>query len=641
MEQKKKFIEQVFGCSGILSGTLPDYEFRQQQLELSAEVDAALNSNEHLIAEAGTGVGKSFAYLVPAIRFSLQKKQTVVVSTNTINLQEQLLEKDMPFLFSSGIFPEKPGVVLLKGRGNYVCRRRVNASLTFQEELFDDDLARSLERIRKWSIRTADGTRSGLGFSVEPEVWEQVCSESHRCMGKKCEYFHNCFFQQKRREMSHAGIILVNHALLFSDISLRDNESSVLPDYNYLIMDEAHHLEDAATNHLGRSVNNYQLRKFLNTLVSQNNRRGFLVYRRVKNAGEMVDRCRRHADVFFGEIIQKCKDAQTFKIEPGAFGESPEHALDDLSQCLREMKEKFDDDESRVELNGFLNQAESFKNDLAAIIREQFPGYLSWAELHGIRQDSVTLKTVPVNVGPILQDKIFNDKSSVIMIGGTLAVNRSFRYFRSRTGVPDCREVLLGSPFDFRKQMKLEIPADLPHPRESEDEFSRAVAREVVRYLDISGGRAFVLFTSHRMLEDVYNIVVPHLKKKKITALKQDEATDRYQLLEEFKQDIDSVLFGTNSFWEGVDVMGPALSCVIITRLPFSVPDNPLTAARCREIKKQGKDPFREYSLPEAVLRLRQGIGRLIRHRNDRGMVVILDSRIVTQWYGRYFVSSI
>ena len=638
-------LREIFSHGGLISQHLDGYEFRQEQLQMAHEVARALIDAEHLIVEAGTGVGKSFAYLIPAISVALKAEQKVVISTNTISLQEQLVTKDIPFL--QRILPRDFNVVLAKGRRNYLSRRRLKNLLNYERGLFDTlEEVEEVAEIEEWVNLTADGSTADLPWQPNPQVWDKVASDRDNCLGRQCETYDTCFYFKVRREMQDADLLIVNHHLLFSDLAIRkDSEEAlgVLPDYDYLIIDEAHHLEATATNHASIDFSNTRVKWLLDSLSNLAK-----VFESRQLTTE-VDEARDQANTLFRTIIDAMEEVNdqghgptlTQRIHTRNFVRNVlDTPLGNIVQTLKQLRDNTSTEDEEQEITAHHRYCERLRDELDMIIEQSDSDYVYWVEISTRgRTPRILLNATPANVNQMLEDHLFAVKNSVVMTSATLSTNRNFAYFKNRIGIDECRELLAHSPFDFKKQVEIHIPRYMPDPNSSE--FVPAVTEKIKHYLKLTHGKAFVLFTSYKMMDEVYDAVAPHLEAIGLGTFKQGGELSRTDMLQAFREDTDSVLFGTSSFWEGVDVRGEALSNVIITRLPFEVPTHPVMEARVKQIKESGGNEFFEFSLPEAILRLKQGFGRLIRTQTDNGIVAILDPRIRTRNYGKQFLDSL
>lgn len=653
MAQKPKTLtlKDIFSPGGIISEHLTGYEYREEQLQMSNAVARAFAASENLIVEAGTGVGKSFAYLIPAVSLSVKTKQTVVISTNTISLQEQLVTKDIPFLHN--VLPRDFNAVLAKGRRNYLSRRRLNHLLTSERGLFDTlEEVEQVKQIVEWVETTEDGSRADLSIQPSPQVWDKVVSDRDNCLGRKCPTYDVCFYFNARNEMHDADLLIVNHHLLFSDLALRQLDPSVgiLPEYDYLVIDEAHHLESTATKHTSLELSNSQVKWLLDSLHNDRNEGGAASRFDSKDLIDGVDVAREQANIFFGTVADYFENTDGYTNTLRIDEENVAKVFDTgnildapfmkIEQIVKQLRDNAETDDDEVELSSYYNQCRRLREILDLMVHQPDPEYIYWCETSSWRRTPrILLNATPVNVSQMLKDNLFDVKESIVMTSATLSTNNNFDYFKKRIGIDDCRELLVHSPFNFKEQVKLHIPLSMPDPRS--DAFVPAAIREIKHYLKLTHGKAFVLFTSYKMMDEVYEEVEPFLTDIGIDVYKQGGELSRTDMLKAFREDTDSVLFGTSSFWEGVDVRGEALSNVVITKLPFEVPTHPVMEARVKQIKEQGGNEFYEFSLPEAILRLKQGFGRLIRTQTDQGIVVILDSRIKTRSYGKLFLASL
>ncbi len=638
-------LREIFSHGGLISQHLEGYEFRQEQLQMAHEVARSMIDSEHLIVEAGTGVGKSFAYLIPAISLAIKSEQKVVISTNTISLQEQLVTKDIPFL--QRILPRGFNVVLAKGRRNYLSRRRLKNLLNYERGLFDTlEEVEEVAEIEEWVNQTIDGSTADLPWRPSSQVWDKVASDRDNCLGHQCETYDTCFYFKVRREMQDADLLIVNHHLLFSDLAIRKESEEalgVLPDYDYLIIDEAHHLEATATNHASIDFSNTRVKWLLDSLSNL----GKLFDSRQLTTG--VEEAREQANTLFRDVIDAMQEyddgghSTTFtqRIHESNFVRNGlDTPLADIEETLNHLRDRTSTDDEEQEIMAHHRYCQRLRDELDMIIQQSDPDYVYWAEISTRgRTPRILLNATPANVNQVLEDHLFAVKNSVIMTSATLSTNRNFAYFKNRVGINECRELLVHSPFDFKRQVEIHIPRYMPDPNSME--FVSAVIEKIRHYLKLTHGKAFVLFTSYKMMDEVYDAVAPYLESIGLDTFKQGGELSRTDMLQAFREDTDSVLFGTSSFWEGVDVRGESLSNVIITRLPFEVPTHPVMEARVKQIKESGGNEFFEFSLPEAILRLKQGFGRLIRTQTDNGIVVILDPRIRTRSYGRQFLDSL
>ena len=620
-------IESILGPNGLLSQRMPGYEHRPQQIAAGWTIEEALGAKKHCIVEAGTGVGKSMAYLIPAINHALTGKK-VVISTHTLYLQAQLVSKDIPFL--QQILPGKKfKAVLMKGRGNYLCLANYDAELGQLLLLQDQNLG----KLQKWAMETETGDVSELDFSFSN--WSDICSDQDTCHHQECSRFAKCFYYKMRKAAAEANILVTNHSLFFSDLAIRmsDPKSGVLPDYHAVVFDEAHHLEDVATKVFGIEFSNYRIPNFLSRVRRT---RGIAIDpSRLVAIEEANTRLydafalSRKQEFFFSDVYEQIgKDG----IESTAADLMT--LLDGLNlELSRQETEGRQELEDR--LTGLRRMCGHMKDDLTAMFFGESDGYFRWGERPSKPGKFVNcfLHHTPLSVASVLHENLWKKVDSAVLTSATLSNSGAFNYIKGRLGLQESRDAIEDSPFDFGSQCLVYISRHLDFPSESR-EYADKVAAEIEEIVRASRGRAFLLFTSYRMLNAVYDRLFDRLP---FAMMKQGEMSNE-ALVQKFLEEENACLFGVHSFWEGVDIRGEALSCVVIDKLPFGVPDSAVNRARVDAIKEAGGDWFKEYAMPQAQMRLKQGFGRLIRTKDDRGIVAILDSRLLKKFYGKEFL---
>ena len=641
---------EFFSNGGKLGKAKGD-ESRPGQAKMAERVAEIIEDRKHLVVEAGTGTGKSLAYLVPAAYAAQELGKKAIISTYTIHLQEQLFGKDVPIVQS--LVPFEFTAALLKGRQNYLCPHRLKKAQQHQGDLFAAGQAEQLKGLVEWARRTKDGTLSDIDFQVDAAVWAQVCSEAFACTPRHCGGPTGCFYQMARTKVLDANVVILNHALLFGLLAgAEENEESPSEGYlfpnDFLVLDEAHEVEDVAAKALGLEVRLGSLRFLLQRLVHPRTKKGVLTRVGDGNAVKSTLGVLGILEGAFEEILESAglgASGQKRVRQPlGVKSELGPRLMDVRAQLLK-LAEDAGDGEERNELKDHARRLEASAFGLGEFLKMSREGHAYWVERRlpeegRAHRGEMSLHASPVEVAERLEELVFRPDCTTIMTSATLDVGRGLEFFAKRVGAQEAETLLVESPFDYESQMRVYLPKGMPEPSEGQ-RFQDALEGWIQRFVGMTKGKAFVLFTSRAMLRKTAEGMAGWFEEQGIRLLVQDKGSSRTRLLKEFKEDRDSVLFGTDSFWQGVDVPGEALSNVILTRLPFSVPDEPLFEARCERIKEKGGEPFRELQLPEAILKFRQGVGRLIRSREDRGQIAVLDGRILSRAYGKSFLKTL
>jgi len=620
----KTSLEKIFGPDGWLARHHPNYEYRQSQLEMAEEVEAAIQNRRHVIAEAGTGTGKTLAYLVPLIRSGLR----AVISTGTKNLQEQIFFKDLPFL--KKMFPEVKAT-LMKGRANYLCRQKL---YDIEKQPVLDGLAEvdQYGKIRAWERKTQTGDRAELkDLPDSSTLWPRIDARRETCTGQKCPEFGRCFITLMKQRAAESDVIIVNHHLFFADLMLKQTPyASVLPEYEALVFDEAHDMEDVATRYFGIQVSNFRVDELGRDTEATLKQKGILGTD-AKPLRAAVEEMRRRSKLFF-DLFPPKDDRRSFDNRESFLEASRDHYSALLNAFVRLESEIGQLKDRPEEVNRLAERAKELRAALQVVLESEDRNFVFWWERRG---HGVFLEASPIDVSAKLRERLFDQVPTVVLTSATLAVGGTFDFLKRRVGIENAKEKIYGSNFDYARQSLLYTPLHLPDPREPD--FGRQAADEVAEILKATEGRAFVLFTSYAQMRGVYERVREMIRFPMLL----QGTMPRTPLLNKFRSTPHAVLFATSSFWQGVDVQGEQLSAVIIDRLPFAVPTDPVVAARVRQINEDGGSAFTDYQVPEAVIALKQGFGRLIRSESDRGVLAMLDHRMVRKQYGQLFFESL
>ena len=680
-------IENYFAKDGILAKEIKGFEYRQEQEEMTQYIQEAINEDRKIIVEAGTGTGKTLAYLIPAIKWAVTNKKKVIIATNTINLQEQLLLKDIPL--AKSIIKEEFSYVLVKGRNNYLCKRLFNElalGKSIDTETFSLEAREQIEYILKWGNKTKTGDKSELPFEVFPDVWELVQSTTELCLGKKCPYRKECFYMKTRIEKMEADILISNHHVFFADLNVRaetdfDSEYLILPRYDMVIFDEAHNIESVARSYFSVEVSKISFTRLLNRIYQRKNKRkkekSALI--RVEDTvdekdledsqqyiyllntlKEEISILQNIGDEYFDEIRKIYetnteapirKSLNNFEMTKSRFLENLREKKDIFQSKLTDflnlmisfnnvIDEEKDKNPEVINFNNHLKMFKAYIDSFKFINSFEDDNYIYWLDINS-KRTNVVLTATPLNIAKKLSSVLFDNLDRLVFASATIVVNGNFDYFKKSLGLDeeDCIEAIIKSPFNYDKQMSVYIPTDI-QDSENINAFVSDASRFILDILLKTSGKAFILFTSYTMLNQIYYSISKKLKDKGFEVFLHGDKP-RSQLIKEFKEAENPILFGTTSFWEGVDVQGENLSNVIITKLPFLVPTDPVVSAISKKIEEEGRNSFTDFQLPEAIIKFKQGVGRLIRKKTDRGNIFILDNRILKKRYGSLFINAL
>ena len=680
-------IKNYFSKDGILAKEIKGFEYRQEQEEMAQYIQEAINEDKKIIVEAGTGTGKTLAYLIPAIKWAVANKKKVIIATNTINLQEQLLLKDIPL--AKSIIKDEFSYVLVKGRNNYVCKRLFNELVlgkSIDIETFSMEAREQIEYILKWGNKTKTGDKAELPFEVYPDVWELVQSTTELCLGKKCPYRKECFYMKTRMEKMEADILISNHHVFFADLNVRaetdfDSEYLILPRYDMVIFDEAHNIESVARSYFSVEVSKISFTRLLNRIYQRKNKRkkeksalirveDTIDEKDLEDSQQYIDLLntlkeeisilQNIGDEYFDEIRKIYetnteapikKSLNNFEMTKSRFLENLREKKDIFQTKLADflnlmmifnnvIDEEKDKNPEVINFNNHLKMFKAYIDSFKFINSFEDDNYIYWLDINS-KRTNVVLTATPLNIAQKLSTVLFDNLDRLVFASATIVVNGSFDYFKKSLGLDeeDCIEAIIKSPFDYNEQMSVYIPSDI-QDSENINAFVSDASRFILNILLKTNGKAFILFTSYTMLNQIYYSISKKLKDKGFEVFLHGDKP-RSQLIKEFKEAENPILFGTTSFWEGVDVQGENLSNVIITKLPFLVPTDPVVSAISKKIEENGGNSFTDFQLPEAIIKFKQGVGRLIRKKTDSGNIFILDNRILKKRYGSLFINAL
>jgi len=658
MSEFTKEIENIFSPSGILT-ELEGFEYRAEQQQMAKMTAASLEDGKHLIVEAPTGIGKSLAYLVPSILHAVRNEKKAIISTCTINLQEQLINKDIPAI--AHLLPEEFTYELLKGRNNYICTKRLNKAMIDKTSLFMSDEQVVLQKIYDFVNKNAKGTRQDIPFKIDDNVWSEIFAEEGVCTQKSCgSEDSNCYYQQAKRKMKDADLLVLNHHLFFTLFGFYERDSEGYLYFNdFVIFDEAHTVEQIAAERVSPSVSKEQIRFWLKKLYNPKSQKGFFAGKKADRIISHVESLTRESDNFFRMLhfyVQDKYSAQSHKStirikEPIEMGEGLLSSLLDLTIELKKATPLAKNDLEEAEIKNYFTKFTRIRNNLTFFLEQKSDAHVYWVEYTGRARSNISLCISPIDMAQYFRENIFPDNRQCVMTSATLSTNNNLEFFKKTVGAEEIKGEILSSPFDFGRQMKIRVYKNMPEPEKMnknevkdlflETDFEKTLTDYIYDCVNLTKGGALVLFTSNKTLKIAYNKLLERFIDSKINLYAQDNGMPNNRILQEFRDDENSVLFGVDSFWMGVDIPGNSLRNVIVTKLPFEVPDHPVIEAKLEFILENGGNPFMDYSLPTAILKFKQGVGRLIRSRSDEGIICILDSRIIKKPYGKYFLHSL
>ncbi len=651
-------IKDIFSPSGLLS-KFEGFEYRQQQELMARKIAGSIEDNQHLIIEAPTGIGKSLAYLVPSILHAVRNEKKAIISTCTINLQEQLMNKDIPEL--AKLLPEEFKYEILKGRNNYICTRRLNKAMIDKNSLFVTSEQQTLQKIYDFVNKTGKGTRQDMHFPIDDEVWSEIFAEEGVCTQKSCGGADtNCYYQQAKQRMKDADLLVLNHHLFFTLFGFYERDGEGYLYFNdFVVFDEAHTVEQIAAERVSPSVSKEQIRFWLNKMYNPKKDKGFFANKDTNRIKYTIDRVSHENEQFFKRLhtyLNHKYEAQnqksTIRIkEPIDLGADLLNTMLDLTIELKKATPLAKNDLEEAEIKNYFTKITRIRNNIIFFLEQKDPGYVYWVEYTGRARSNINLCISPIDMAKYFKENVFTHNRQCVMTSATLSTNHTLEFFSKSIGAEGIKTDILDSPFDFGRQMKIHVFGSLPEPDkgrkqnvsdlfESSD-YERLLINKVSDCINLTSGGALVLFTNTRNLKSAYNKLLEPFLDSGIKLFAQHNGMPNNRILQEFRDDENSVLFGVDSFWMGVDIPGNSLRNVIVTKLPFEVPDHPVIEAKLEFILENGGNPFMDYSLPSAILKFKQGVGRLIRSRNDEGIICILDSRIIKKPYGRHFLNSL
>jgi len=653
-------IKSIFSHTGLFAET-EGFEFRPQQQQMAVDVADSLESGKHFIVEGPTGVGKSLAYLVPSILYAVRNERKAIISTCTINLQEQLINKDIPEL--AKLLGVDFKYEILKGRNNYICTKRLNKAMIEKSSLFMTSEQQTLQKIYDFVNRDGKGTRQDMPFPVDDNVWSEIFAEEGVCTQKSCGGEDtNCFYQQAKQRMKDADLLVLNHHLFFTLFGFYERESEGYLYFNdFVIFDEAHTVEQIAAERVSPTVSKEQIRFWLNKMFNPKTQKGFFSSKTADRLKHTVEVCYHDNESFFKTLHSHINDkysAQSHKStirirEPLHLGHDLMASLLDLTIEIKKAAGLAKNDIEEAEIKNYFTKFTRIRNNLIFFLEQKDDEYVYWIEYTGRARHNINLCISPIDMAEYFRQNVFANNRLCTMTSATLSTNNNLEFFKRSIGAEEINDSIIETPFDYGRQMKIHVHGNIPEPakgrrqnisdlvNESESDFEKVLTDKIDECINLTSGGALVLFTSTKLLKLVYNKLIERYIGNGIKLFAQHNGMPNNRILQEFRDDENSVLFGVDSFWMGVDIPGHSLRNVIVTKLPFEVPDHPVIEAKLEFIQENGGNPFMDYSLPTAILKFKQGVGRLIRNKNDEGIICILDSRIMKKFYGKFFIHSL